>query len=246
MKEQTSQENIHQLLSHIQRTLKAPKNQWNSYGKYSYRNKEDILNAVKSLLSDDQTITVTDDLVMIGERYYIKAVACLRSGDDSIFTTGFAREQEIKKGMDASQITGSTSTYAGKYALNNLFAIDDTKDADATNEGAEDEIDALAEKLQDIVKSGDWGEAALADHDIKIEVWRDAWGKLDSHKKGQFNKLIDKRNVYRDSINDLADREDMDGIRQLTEELTEAEKRAVWSVLKPATKDFMNSTKEAS
>ena len=116
-------------LTRIQLLLKAPKNQYNKFGNYNYRSCEDILEAVKPLL-EGATLTITDDIVVIGQRYYVKATATFTLGDKIISVTAFAREEETKKGMDASQITGSASSYARKYALNGLFLIDDTKDAD--------------------------------------------------------------------------------------------------------------------
>ncbi len=113
-------------LSEIQKQLKAPKNQFNKFGNYNYRNCEDILEALKPLLSDEDVFYLKDDIVLIGDRYYVKATAHF----NGIETNAFARESLDKKGMDTSQITGATSSYARKYALNALFAIDDTKDAD--------------------------------------------------------------------------------------------------------------------
>lgn len=126
---------ITEALSKIQQELKAPKGQYNSFGKYKYRNCEDILTAVKPLL-DGGTVTLDDDIVMVGNRIYIKAIATFSKGGESISVKGFAREAETKKGMDESQITGSASSYARKYALNGLFAIDDTKDDDFNNNGS--------------------------------------------------------------------------------------------------------------
>lgn len=124
----------------IQSKLKAPKSQYNSFGGYKYRNCEDILEAIKPLLSQNGLyITLRDEIVEVGGRVYIKATAAVTDGENSVFTTAYAREEETKKGMDSSQITGSCSSYARKYALNGLFAIDDTKDSDTTN--AEREID---------------------------------------------------------------------------------------------------------
>ena len=123
-------------LIEIQQGLKAPKNQKNNFGGYNYRSCEDILEAVKPLLSKQGlALTIKDELIAIDGRFYIKAIAQLfdETGKEIAYTTALAREEENKKGMDASQITGSTSSYARKYALNGLFAIDDTKDADATN-----------------------------------------------------------------------------------------------------------------
>lgn len=119
----------------IQSELKAPKNQRNTFGNYNYRNCEDILEAVKPLLAKNNCILkLTDDIVLIGDRFYVKATATISNCEGkSESVTAFARESLDKKGMDASQITGATSSYARKYALNGLFCIDDTKDADATN-----------------------------------------------------------------------------------------------------------------
>ena len=120
----------------IQQELKAPKNQVNSFGKYKYRSAEDIIEAAKPICHKyDCSFTISDEVVLIGDRIYVKATATLHKNDgDYIATTGYAREEEVKKGMDSAQITGAASSYARKYALNGLFAIDDTKDADATNE----------------------------------------------------------------------------------------------------------------
>lgn len=116
-------------LNKIQQQLKAPKGQRNTFGNYNYRNAEDILEAVKPLLGE-ATLTLTDDVWMVGTRYYIKATATITLEKESVSVTAYAREAEIQKGMNDSQITGSASSYARKYALNGLFCIDDTKDAD--------------------------------------------------------------------------------------------------------------------
>jgi gas vesicle protein len=120
---------IHKKLSEIQANLKAPKNQYNSFGKYNYRSCEDILEAAKKLLGDC-TLTLSDDIQTAGDRVYVKATATISDGSDSISVSALAREAAAKKGMDDSQITGTASSYARKYALNGLFCIDDTKDAD--------------------------------------------------------------------------------------------------------------------
>ena len=121
----------------IQSKLKAPKSQFNRFGNYKYRKAEDILEAVKPLLAEQGcTLVITDDIVMVGNRIYVKATATIKnSKGDTETTTGFAREEETKKGMDGSQITGASSSYARKYALNGLFAIDDNQDSDTTNVG---------------------------------------------------------------------------------------------------------------
>lgn len=124
---------VYAKLSLIQQKLIAPKGQYNAFGKYNYRSCEDILEGLKPLLKELQVaVTITDDIVLIGERYYIKATATVFDCEtgESISNSAFAREEDSKKGMDASQVTGSTSSYARKYALNGLFCIDDVKDAD--------------------------------------------------------------------------------------------------------------------
>jgi len=118
------------LLNKIQKELDVPKNQLNSFGGYKYRSCEDILSAVKPLLGE-AVLTISDEMVQVGERYYVKATATLSLGEKKIEATAFAREAETKKGMDDAQITGAASSYARKYALNGLFAIDDEKDPDA-------------------------------------------------------------------------------------------------------------------
>lgn len=116
-------------LTDIQRRLKAPKSNFNSFGKYNYRSCEDILEAVKPLL-EDCTLFLSDEVVEIGGRVYVKATATFSDGKTEVKVSAFAREADSKKGMDESQVTGTASSYARKYALNGLFLIDDTKDAD--------------------------------------------------------------------------------------------------------------------
>lgn len=120
----------------IQSELKAPKSQFNKFGGYKYRKAEDILEAVKPLLAKQKcTLIITDDVVLIGNRIYVKATANIKNEKGECETsTGWAREEETKKGMDGSQITGASSSYARKYALNGLFAIDDNADSDTTND----------------------------------------------------------------------------------------------------------------
>lgn len=155
--------NINEKLLKIQIELKAPKGQYNSFGKYKYRSCEDILEAVKPLLQENKcTLTIRDDMEQIGDRYYIKATAILADteADNTIITnTAYAREEESKKGMDGSQITGTASSYARKYALNGLFLIDDTKDAD-TNEFKEQQESpkinkVMEEALRQLIKNED-------------------------------------------------------------------------------------------
>lgn len=141
-------------LSVIQSEVKAPKGQFNSFGKYRYRSCEDIVEAVKPILNKHGfSLILSDDVVGICARIYVKATATITNGTDTYTATAYAREEEIKKGMDASQITGTASSYARKYALNGLFAIDDTKDADTQNP-SENVPDATELKmLRNLVRS---------------------------------------------------------------------------------------------
>jgi hypothetical protein len=127
---------IYKKLINIQTELKAPKNQYNGFGKYNYRNCEDILEALKPLLNNNKaTIMISDKIVNMGDRFYVEATVKFIDAEtgESVETTALAREEQTKKGMDGSQITGSASSYARKYALNGMFCIDDTKDADTRN-----------------------------------------------------------------------------------------------------------------
>lgn len=134
----------------IQSELKAPKSQFNKFGGYKYRKAEDILEAVKPLLAKQKcTLIITDDVVLIGNRIYVKATATIKNEKGECeTTTGWAREEETKKGMDGSQITGASSSYARKYALNGLFAIDDNADSDTTNDGQHQEAQQQAQTKQ--------------------------------------------------------------------------------------------------
>lgn len=126
-----SEVNLITKLLNVQKELKAPKGQYNNFGKYKYRSAEDILEAVKPLNAENGLLlTIKDDIELIGDRYYIKATAKITDGTDVHEVTAYARESLNKKGMDESQITGTASSYARKYALNGLYLIDDTKDAD--------------------------------------------------------------------------------------------------------------------
>lgn len=164
---------ISEKLLSIQSELKAPKSQYNKFGNYNYRSCEDILEALKPLCKQNNAIVLLkDELVNIGERYYVRATASLVDVEtgESAQTTAYAREEENKKGMDGSQITGASSTYARKYALNGLFAIDDTKDSDTTNttsksknKGNQQEVD-LAEQQRDYNKEIKNYAAVLAEH----------------------------------------------------------------------------------
>lgn len=140
--------NVYLKLVEVQNKLKAPKNQFNKFGNYAYRNCEDILEALKPILLEVKAVVnISDEVVLVGERYYIKATVKFIDAEtgEVVEASAMAREEENKKGMDASQLTGSTSSYARKYALNGLFAIDDTKDADTTNTHGKENVKSLSE-----------------------------------------------------------------------------------------------------
>ena len=121
-------------LAIIQAEVQAPKNKFNSFGKYAYRSAENIIEAVKPIINPKgYHLILSDEMVIIGERYYIKATATISNGEQSYSATSYAREPEEKKGMDSAQISGTTGSYSRKYALNGLFALDDNKDSDATS-----------------------------------------------------------------------------------------------------------------
>ena len=167
-------ESVQSVLSDIQSKINVPKNQHNKFGGYNYRSLEDILMALKPLLATHgAAVTTQDELVLVGERYYVKATATLTWGAESVSCTGYAREAEERKGMDASQVTGSTSSYARKYAMNGLFAIDDCKDADATNapdkgNGKPRATSVLsgdqAQQIKDIIKNKGVDEAKFLEY----------------------------------------------------------------------------------
>ena len=158
--------NIYKKLMLVQSKLKAPKNQYNSFGKYSYRSCEDILEGLKPLLNEvEAIITLNDEVVNIGERFYIKAIATfidIATGE-KVEVSALAREDETKKGMDLAQVTGSVSSYARKYALNGLFAIDDTKDTDSTNKHDKDK----SSNVTNLNTENKWTNAKLTDSQIK-------------------------------------------------------------------------------
>lgn len=178
------------MLEKIQQELKAPKNQYNAFWKYKYRSTEDILEGLKPLLKEYECyIHISDELVNIWERYYVKATASLKNKEWKIIdlATGFAREEENKKWMDWSQITWASSSYARKYALNWLFAIDDTKDSDVTNKWEEAKKQTV--KLREFKKE----EIDKAVTDIKNGKYN--LNKLLSSLNNKWEKLSD------DSVN---------------------------------------------
>lgn len=142
---------INDKLRYIQQRLNAPKDLRNEFGKYNYRSCESILKAVKPLLEETGTTIVLNDAIeLIGDRFYLKSVAKLSDGEQSVMATAYAREDAVKKGMDGAQLTGATSSYARKYALNALFCIDDNKDADSTNKHKTDKASIIEDALAEI------------------------------------------------------------------------------------------------
>ncbi len=160
---------INKKLLDIQQNLKVEKKQFNSFGKYKYRSCGDILEALKPLLSEKKAaLTLTDEIIMIGDRYYVKAIATLQDleSDANVQVSSLAREDKERSGMAQSQVTGSTSSYARKYALNGLFCIDDTKDEDATNKH---ENDSKQTNYKRKAKSIDGSTIAPVKNDSKLE-----------------------------------------------------------------------------
>ncbi|ABK61493.1 ERF family protein [Clostridium novyi] len=162
---------VYEKLLRVQSELKAPKSQFNKFGNYAYRNCEDILESVKPLLLENKlSLTIADEILLVGDRYYIKATATvvdIETGDKES-VSAFAREEENKKGMDASQLTGSTSSYARKYALNGLFCIDDTKDSDTTNTGSKTSNKTSGKKLTQAQLKRLYAIAGAAGYDANV------------------------------------------------------------------------------
>lgn len=169
------QQTITQKLATIQQKLKAPKGQYNSFGGYAYRNAEDILEAVKPLCAETGTLVLlSDEIINIGSRFYVKATAALIDAETQtqISVSANAREEEEKKGMDGSQITGASSSYARKYALNGLFAIDDTKDSDTTNNAGTDKNAVKGKQTPLVTTKEQLAEAAALGVDLqKTTEW---------------------------------------------------------------------------
>lgn len=185
----------------IQIELKAPKNQYNSFGKYKYRNCEDILEAVKPLcLKNKAVLTISDEIKNENGRFYVKAIATLHDteSDETILVSAFAREVENKTGMDGSQVTGASSSYARKYALNGLFAIDDTKDSDTTNTG---------DKGEDKPKSVRETKPQKANKQVLSEVEKQLKELAEEHGYELEDIRISCQEYFKKSINELTDEE---------------------------------------
>ena len=190
---------IYEKLASVQADLKAPKSQFNAFGKYNYRNCEDIIEAAKPLLkANGLLLSITDDVVFIGDRFYVKATASVIDVTDgkTHSVTAFAREEKEKKGMDGSQVTGASSSYARKYALNGLFGIDDTKDSDTTNTGAdkpEQSMETVADAAGYVLTFGQYKGKTLGDvykTDRKYLEWLDGNEKTDAIIKKAISILV--------------------------------------------------------
>ena len=185
--------NLQNNLARIQHELRAPKDKLNEFGGFTYRNQEEILASVKPLLTDGLTIHLTDSVELIGERYYVKATALITDGKDSITASGWARETESKKGMDDAQVTGSASSYARKYALCGLLAIDNEKDADAEKpvDKSKEQIDhTQARKLKELIDETETDEEKFFAyfkvqrlHELTLDQYAKALGQLQKKKR---------------------------------------------------------------
>ncbi|EHI8888586.1 ERF family protein [Salmonella enterica] len=192
-------------LAEIQEHLNAPKNQYNSFGKYKYRSCEDILEGVKPLLKG-LFLSISDEIVLIGDRYYVKATATITDGENIHSASAIAREEENKKGMDAAQITGATSSYARKYCLNGLFGIDDAKDAD-TDEHKQQQNAAPAKQTksspsspapEQVLKA--FTDAAMQKNTVEElkQAFAKAWKMLEGTPEQ--HKAQDVYNIRRDEL----------------------------------------------
>lgn len=176
-------------LAKIQAEIKAPKGQFNAFGKYKYRSCEDLVEAIKPVInSKGYSLLLTDDVVEIGGRIYFKATATITNGTESYSAIGWAREDDSKKGMDASQLSGATSSYARKYALNGLFAIDDTKDSDATNDGKKLSEEKKKEELTIAHKNFPIAKKKLSEGSTTIEKIEETYYLSDDTKKALLAK----------------------------------------------------------
>ena len=187
--------NVYEKLIAIQSELKAPKSQYNNFGKYAYRNCEDILEALKPLLKEHKsTIYIADEIVTVLDRFYVKATVTFIDAEtgEKIINTAYAREEECKKGMDGSQVTGASSSYARKYALNGMFAIDDTKDSDFTNTTIKGDNPGLSEaQIKRLLAIA--SKVNISADDVKIVVAK-SFGVQDLRKmnKQQYDEICSR------------------------------------------------------
>ena len=197
----------------IQSKLKAPKNQYNSFGKYKYRSAEDILEAVKPLLAEHNVVlNMSDRIELIGTRYYLVCTAKVIKGEEEIISEGRAREDESKKGMDGAQVTGASSSYARKYALNGLFCIDDTKDAD-TDEYAKQQA-APKQQAKQAAKPAQPAPQPYPELDMEKELLAESeanqaqssteltaiWNKYTLKSSPHYHPAFSKEGVFRKAV----------------------------------------------
>ena len=192
-------------LTKIQSELVAPKDLYNKFGNYSYRSAESILEALKPLLTKyNAQLSITDDVVLVGDRVYVKATVTITDGKETVSTTAFAREPSEKKGMDSSQITGATSSYARKYALNGLFLIDDNKDSDTEENKTECEERSKAQSSRSDTSKSDTPKVQRPNYsDEQIEImkkWTD--GTFTEEELAEFRKRCVGAD-YADAIKDI-------------------------------------------
>ena len=181
---------IQSALSEIQLKFNAPKNQYNKFGKYAYRSCEDILEGLKKVLGSC-SVTINDDIQMVGDRIYVKATATLHLGSESVSVSAFAREEENKKGMDSAQLTGSTSSYARKYALNGLFLIDDNKDADSNEVKSQTaSAPAKSQEVQNIEGAVSHGDKAWVASNWQGLIGAN-WNNLSREIQDKLNKMME-------------------------------------------------------
>lgn len=198
-------ENFNVRLSKLQEELKAPKNMYNKFGKYSYRNAEGILEAVKPLLVKyGMVLNISDSVEMVGERYYIKATATVHDteSDQIMVSTAYARESLDKKGMDDSQISGTASSYARKYALNGLFLLDDTKDADTDEYHNQTQGNGNKAKNENAAEEQKFNEQAAKEmKEPATEAQKNAILNICNKHKVNLNKLLESNNVTFETMN---------------------------------------------
>jgi hypothetical protein len=188
-------------LADIQAAVKAPKGNYNSFGKYKYRSAEDILEAVKPVINPHGFhVTIYDEIILIGDRFYVKATAEISNGENSYTSVAFAREEEIVKGMSAPQVTGSASSYARKYALSGLLALDDTKDADATNEHQDQVGDTNRGVLLRLIESSTYDETIRA----KLRVQANAITTYEQYEKAEKILLANQLSGFDSAVNPSA------------------------------------------
>lgn len=261
-------------LQRVQANLSVPKNRFNKFGEFNYRSCEDILEAAKPMLDElGCTLTLTDTVVVLGDsqpgvnisavksgdrdevdfnnRFYFVATAAFRDSTGEITEVqGYAREPKKKKGMDSSQLSGATSSYARKYALNGLFLLDDNKDADSTFNFIESDIDAF----KDLIGNEDGVTLLLmqvTDTDRYLALVREATPKAGRVKfKEDLSDLVKKAAADAQTqgqyLIELIDKDDAMGIQEAVEELSEDEKKLLWRQLKPQYQDHVRAIMKGS